>query len=500
MRVSNTNNYPLFIHPKNKLPDIPTRAKLEEPLPQEFKYGKERVTSNDIKLKNTPGAEEKDDKGKWINKLFEKLDNYLDIVSTVELGDNTKEEAKNILKQSVHIAEETTKWAIYNVKKCGIATKAIALAVPVGIVQSFLNNFDIGKPLLKLTVDFVHDLLLQIRNYKQYKTYHQEKDDWGKNKYEEERYGNKAAGILADLACNTETKIGWLRPILGLISKKAHKVLDPIISLPRFSWFRGRMANEINQRFLTHLLKYIVHKLLSVFGSKRSKEIVREIKEEGYLSFNYIKERNRKNIGIEHDKSISITKQFFKELKLTFTKSTPENEKIKSSTKVSKLLGSFLGLYGFFALIIGTPIKSVLEYFDKKNKYIESFCQSGIAFQHLTYILKFIIPEYCENKIKDYPKENIESEKLRHNKNKLFYIGLSSCLMNVASIFLKLFNIDDKKYLQIARDIYDGLADKGISYYFSRRRELLGREDRLFNPQLYNTDDSPKIISDKRLP
>ena len=144
---------------------------------------------------------------------------------------------------------------------------------------------------------------------------------------------------------------------------------------------------------------------------------------------------------------------------------------------------------------IGVPVRSALSYFDKQNKYLDSVCQSGVGFQHILYILKFVLKEQYENKNEAKHVTDPKIKRLISDRNKLFHLGMSAFLINILSIPLKLFNIENK-YLKIIHDIYDELADRGVSLYFSWRRTLIGKKHKLANPELYS-GDTAKIISDK---
>ena len=68
--------------------------------------------------------------------------------------------------------------------------------------------------------------------------------------------------------------------------------------------------------------------------------------------------------------------------------------------------------------------------------------------------------------------------------------------MNVLSTILKFFRFKDES-AKVFMGVFNEVADKGIPLYLSRRRELLGIKFRVDNPELFNEDHSPKIISDK---
>ncbi|GEM_PF-2432002 len=471
---------------------------IEKSPPPEFKYGNERVLENDLKLPHIPKVKDKDDKGKWVNKIFSELNIYRDTVLELQKKGYTKDEAKAMLDKSIKISEGSTQWALTNETNCTKSASAILLALPFGVLQSVLNHLDFIHPSFKIFNGFLHNFFIQIRNYFQYKTYSGIKDEKGKNNYEAEVYGNKPVGTLANLACFTEIKLGWLRAIAGLFGDRLFNAFEPLSNLPKLVWFRARLASDINQKFLSHFLDYVIHKPLSLLGIKKSKDIVSQINNEGFLKPNYLIKRTSQNLGLTKENTglRDIASKSFKDLKAIFSKSKPLEERIDSSKNIARAASPFLGLYASSALLLGTPVKSTLSYFGLNNNYLNSFCHSGISAQHIIYAFKFVIPEYYENKLLEYSDTDLEVNKLKNERNKLFPIGISSCIINLLSVGFKLFNIENK-YLKMARDFYDGIADKSISYYFSKRRKLLGRKHGLANPELYNLDGTQKIISDK---
>ena len=276
-------------------------------------------------------------------------------------------------------------------------------------------------------------------------------------------------------------------------------MIEPLISLPAFAWWRGRTGADFGHGFLGDFFLFLIHKPLSLLGIKSSQKIIKEIDERRFLSRRNISEKSREHIGIEANKSNeSISRKFFEHLRNVLNKKKSYRDRADASTKIAKFLSPFTGLYSFFALAIATPVKSILKYFDKENKFLDSFQQSGIGIQHLRYIFNFTIPEQFENKLMKEEENNPEFNKLKQNRSKLFAIGLSVCSGNVFSIGLKLFEGRfENKYSKAGIEIYDSLCEKGLSLYLSFRRHLKGEEDRLIFSEQYNLDGTPKIISDK---
>ncbi len=324
------------------------------------------------------------------------------------------------------------------------------------------------------------------------------KDDKGKNVYEAEQFNDKPLGAFAKSACFSESVLGWARPALLFFSEKAHKIIEPIISLPGLSWWRGRAGADFGHGFLSDLFSFLIHKPLSMLGVKNSQKVTKEIKDRGFLSKKNILEKSKEHIGIKaSENNESISSKLYENLNSVFNKKKSYKERIDSSTKIGKFLSPFVGLYSFFTLAIATLLQSVLKYFDKENRFLDSFHQSGIGIQHIRYIFHFVIPEQFENKnLKE--DDNPKSNKLKQNRNKLFVIGLGICLGNVFSIGFKLFkNNSENKYIKTGSEICDTLCEKGIPLYLSFRRHLKGEKDILDYSEQYNEDDTPKTISDE---
>ena len=108
------------------------------------------------------------------------------------------------------------------------------------------------------------------------------------------------------------------------------------------------------------------------------------------------------------------------------------------------------------------------------------------------------MPEQFENKVQEFDKNETDRIELKQEKTRLFYTGVGVCVSNVLSTILQLMNTENKNTaVTIGKEVIEQVAEKGINYYFSKRRKLLGKRFRLDNPELYNIDGTAKIISDK---
>ena len=477
-----------------------TRAGQEHNPPAEYKGWDKIPDLQDIAKDEKTRSQINDEKGKWIKELFNDITLYKDKIKEIMQLGYTKEEAKKILKLFVLAAERSTDWAINAAHKCGNAVNSILFACPFAFVKALINNFGLNvSGGLKRTISCFDGLFTGIRNYFQNMIYGGRfDDDRARNKYEAKVYGNKIGEKYGDRAFNTETKVNpWGLPLIGLLGGKIQDILKPFLISQNPQWFRVRMGSDINQKFSTDFIDFLIHKPLSLLGFKKSKKIVDEIKERRVLSSEYVGKRLIENIGLDPTKNKvkDIIPETFKLTGGMLNGKTELKVKKKFSEKISKCFGPFLGLYGFLGLYLGAPLKAAFKLFNKENRFANSFFQSGFASQHIAYIFKFVFPEQYENELME-PKTSQEVKKLKSDKNNLYYSGMVTFLSNVFAVGTKLLNIENK-YLRFARDIFDEITDKGVAYYFSKRRNLIGRKHKIDNSELYNADGSVKIISDK---
>ena len=474
--------------------------------PKEFKLGEERVTSNDFLPKAQYGKlavqilnhQEKEDKSKWINKLYNQEVSYLKLIQGIQALGSSKEESEQVVDEAIYHSERATNWSIANENYGGLAADSIFLATCLGVLDKALEETDFS-PALKTTLNILRNGLTATRGYFQYGYVYGGRNDDEKamNNYQGEVYGNKTSSIFADLAYIFETKISPIPLLLlGLASKRTQEALTPLLFLPNILWWRVRMPGEIRQDFVTDSFNYLFNKPLALLKVTESIRKIKEIKEKGYLNYPYIQKRLVELIGLDPAKH--KLKDAFPELaKLLKTLLTKDGtDSIDAARKIGKFLAPIFGFYGFFAVALGIPLKSALKWLDIESKFINSFAISGTASQQILYFFRIILPEYLQNKMQEHSVECEEVNKLKTQRNRLFYTGIATCSSSIISTLLKLVNIESKN-LKLGLKVMDEFLDKGISYYFSKRRELRGKDFRLFNQDLFNPDGTAKIISDK---
>ncbi len=504
LEVKNIKSYSLFNHPKKSIAKNNNQVKMEHPIPPEFKWGHKRVSENEI-INIIDSAYKNEDEYKWVNKICIDSETFKDYSAAFVNNGLTPTEAQSILDQSIHHSLRAANWAEENEKKSGQASMWMLCSLISGIGKILLNNFESLPDSFKSVLSFFQNSASALRGYFQFKLYGERPDeDRAENLYEAKEYGNHASAFFADEAYRFETKINpWILPILSFFSENIQKAIKSLLSLPNILWWRIRMPQEINQRFATNVLEYIFHKPLSLFGFKKSIEKVENIQNEGNLDKEYIKLRAKALIGLENSLNKSISGKLFEELKAVFkgkfNKKHDEDDKqyikrcdkkIASSIKVNKLIAPFLGLYGFFAIAVFTPIKSILDLFNIKNRFIDTINQTSCATQQIIYLFRLLLPEHLENIKHSKDKTNDEVNKLSQKRKNLFYMGTATCFMNIASVFLKLFGLEkiENKVFKTEIEVYNEVADKAIPYYLSKRRELLGTKFKLDNSELFNRD------------
>ena len=495
------DKYSLFDGLRRKQTRASAKQKMESAIPPEFRFGHHRIPLSLI----DPNKKKDDDEYNWINEIFENKDLYsyfLEFITTKHKFSN--KEAHSILSQSIYHTIRAADWADDNEVNSGDAARAMLSSMFFGVGKAVLSNFDSIYDYVKNIFGFLSNISSAFRGYKQFKIYGERIDeDRAENNYEGEKYRNKASSLFADLAYLFETKINPLvLPVLGFCSERIQDSLKPLLSLCNILWWRIRMPVEINQSFATDVLNFMIHKPLSLAGFERSTEILKTVDPDN-VSYDYINKRARALIGLDpnKDKSVSILKKLFIEFKSLFSEDI--EKQIKSSIKINKFISPFLGFYGFFAALIGMPLSSIFRFFNKENKFVEAFTQTSFASQQMIYLFRLMLPEYWENKklelkdikkLKENPSYKLDKNviELREARKKTFYTAATVCLMNFASIFLKFFNFENR-FLNTGVKIYNEIADKGIPYYLSKRRELLGKKFKLDNSELFTETWDPKI-------
>lgn len=479
--------------------------------PSEFKLGESRVTLNDVYsravfLAHQPPILDKEmkevidkDNGKWIGDLFSSKKTYEEMIKKVKSFGHTNEEAKELLDEAIYHSERAVDWSVANENYGGLSSDSIFLSACIGVLQTILSETEHSNETVNKVLSTAHNGLLGIRGYLQYGyVYGRNDDEKGVNNYQGEYYGNKTSSIFADLAYIFETKLNPIPLVLlGLFgSEKANETLIPLLYLPNPLWWRIRMPQEVRQDFVTDLFKFILNKPLALLKITESIRKVREIKEKGNLNYPYIQKRLVELIGLDPTKHRlkDVFPELAKLLKTLF--STDKNLAKDASHNIGKFLAPLLGLYGFTAFAFGIPIKSILKWLDIESKFINAFSMSGAASQQILYLFRMMMPEQFDNQMQKISQNNKGINALKAQKNKLFYSGVIICSASIISTLLKLINPENRLF-KFSEKLIDQIVDKGIPYYFSERRELRGRGFRLSNPELFNSDGTSKIISDK---
>ena len=511
MRVGPIGSYPVPSWNRS----VNKNGRLKSFRAPEFKYQAERVTFDEAKqvreIKNGQKLLQKKktkviDKGEWINQLFSEKCYYWQVVLDVKQIGYTKEEASSIVDESIYQSERATDWAINNEHYANIAANSVLVSAIASVANACLKNLDendeIVPPVFKKSLHIVENISAASRGYIQYEKIYggRNDDDRARNNYEREVYGNKAAGIFANLAYIFETNINPVALVaLGFTNEKTKETIQPILSLANPLWWRVRMLAEIDQKFGTDLFTYLINKPLALLRIESAVEKVKEIKDSGYFNYPYVSGRLIELIGLDpkEHKLKDIFPELAKLMKNLFSKD--HESAIESSEKLGKFLAPIFGFYGFVAYGLGVPVKSILSWLDKESKWVNLLAKSGGASQQILYLFRLFLPEQFENKSKDpnsFRKE--ESRVLQKERTRLFHTGVAVCTSNVLSTILQLMNTENSSTaVKTTKDVVEKVAEKGINYYFSKRRKLLGRRFRLDNPALYNIDGTAKIISDK---
>lgn len=474
--------------------------------PKEYKLGSDRITPDDFshkalygKLKVQTFADTGKDESKWINELYEGKISYGKLIQAIQSQGFTEEEAKEILDEAIYHSERSSDWALANEKYGGIAANSALVAACLGVLKTVVEGSESTPPFIKNVIGILHGGACASRGYFQYGYVYGRKidDEKAKNNYEGEFYGNTLSSTFADLAYIFESKINLIPlPLLGLTSEETQKTISSLLSLMNILWWRVRMLAEVRQDFSSDLFTYLIHKPLALIGINESINKVRKIKEKGHLTYPYVQKRLIELIGLDPIKH--KLKDIFPELArlLKDVLGSSKKDANHASHKVGKFLAPFFGFYGFVAFAIGAPLKSILKWLNLESKYINALASSSIASQQLLYLFRMILPEQLENRLTKNGEENHEIKELKSERDRLFYTGVTNCSLSIVSSILKLANIENK-YLKIGEGVLDELLDKGIQHYFSKRRELRGKKFRLDNPELFNSNGTPKIISSK---
>lgn len=523
MRVGPIGSYP--VSPWNRSL-VNRNQRLKSIKAPEFKYGSEIVDYQEVQeirrcengkwIKVSSHSKRKKtkklDKEQWLKSLYTEKASYGQFVASLQMMGHSPIDAKTILDESIHQSERATDWAISNEHYGSIAANSALVSLVLSIANTIVNNTSENNsslsfissisPTIKQTLSTVEMGAAALRGYIQYENIYGGRmdDDRAKNKYEAEVHGNKIAGIFSDLAYIFETNINPVALIaLNFTSDKTNESIRPLLSLCNSLWWRVRMLGEIDQKFGTDLFTYLINKPLALVNIKSGVDKVKEIKDSGYFTYEYIQERLIELIGLDPNehKLSNVFPEVGRLLKSLF--SEDKDLAKKSSENLGKFLAPIFGFYGFAAYGVGVPVKSILHLFEKESKWVNLLSKSGVASQQLLYLFRIFLPEQFENISDDTANLNNEEKlTLQKERTRLFHKGLTVCTSNILATLLQLIDTEESSAaVKIGKKVVEEVADKGINYFFSARRKLLGKKHRLDNPELYNIDGTAKIILDK---
>lgn len=499
--IDNARNifYRSLFDTKIKLSPKLTKEDLEKPLPEGVKIQNELVLASDL-FKNPTEEQKKIFNEFWINDL--KVDRTNEKINTyrLKLEENgcSKEEASEIVRYSNSNIDRIKDWAEVNEHYGNIGSAASTGTIALGVVKYLLDNESTPK-ILRTAVDLAYGVSRGTRSYTQYTVYNLEDDDAGLNRFQAKYYGNKVDGTLANASTFTETKINsWAYALVELFPERYSAPLKKLLSLPTSTWWRGRMLSNVNQRFSTDLLKWLIHIIPATFGRKKSIETVNMIKKDGNISPSYVREKHYRNAGLADKKDQNIFKffsQLFKLTKNTILHKDIETRK-NSSKKLAVTTATALGAYGIVAGFIGNGIGSVLKLCGYENKFFDLASSSSITSQQFIYFPKIVMPFFNETKelelalsnkeiLSRYTSEQVnELKSLVKQRKTLYGIGISALILNTLNTSLKLKSFENP-YLQKGAAILDDVSSSLINKFFSQRRYLFGHQFKLKNPEFY---------------
>lgn len=479
-----------------------TREDKEHLSPPGRKGFEHSVTAEDIFI-NPTEEDKKIFHNKWVNEIYAGKKSQDELIAYLLKREFTEEQAQEIINNSLDNVDRQKDWSEYNETNGKTASQLMNGAIALGIASKLLDSESVPKT-LRTVVNFTHGAALGARSKYQGSIYNSRDDDASKNRFEAEMYGGEAVGKMANGAMIVETKVRfWAQPLVELLPEPLKSIGKAILPLFSSAWWRGRMASAINHEFLTDLLRFMLHKLLSLLGRKKSIKVVEGIKERKNLDLPYVMERHYKNAGLTDKKDQKLSKlisQIFKLLKNSF--SSDIGIKKDSTKKLSETIAPTFGIYGLFAVTVGALSKVILKILNKEeNRIIDYLSSSGVLSQQAIYLFKLVNPLQIEveelrntlsnpETLRNYSKKEIEQRKdLFNKKRKLSYMGYGCFIVNALNTFLKLKNFENP-YLKTAVNILDEIASNLIPKFFSHRRYLKGYEFRIENPEYYEENNA----------
>lgn len=410
----------------------------------------------------------------------------------------TKEQAESIIEYSYRNVDRAKESAIANNHFGRIASYAASGSILFGVIKH-LFDFE-SHPVVKTVIGFAQGVAKSIRSFIMYgKIYNREDDDASLNRYLAEKYGNKISGHMAKAAVTTETAINtWAYPLVELLPENLGEAAKKIISNVNPLYWRSRQPADVNQQFFTDFLSYVTHIVPSLFGVKKSVEVINGVAEREHIKPSYFFKRHYENAGLTDKKDQSVSKligQVFKLIKGSFSSDIVKQK--ESYTKLGKTIAPTLGMYGFFAVGIGAVVGSVLKLFRIESKFFDFVSSSGATSQQIIYLPKIVLPIF--NRVKEveaelsqpdaankYGKEKVQKLKdLSNRLRNLSYMGVTTLLANVLNTGLKLKHFENP-ILKSAVDVIDEVAGGLINNFFSHRRHVIGHGFKVENPEFYD--------------
>ncbi|MBI2996121.1 MAG: hypothetical protein HYY52_05380 [Candidatus Melainabacteria bacterium] len=397
-----------------------------------------------------------------------------------------KDEAKWEIAGAQDRFQEACDWAERNKTYGESGANAALIATITGIFLSVLNNLDSVPSFVKTGINILHNFALGKRGHDLYTIYKQPDDDLGVKLYQKEHYGNHVTGDLADLSCKIETKVKpFVLPFLSFLDSDKQESLIQLLTLPTTLFWRGQYVGYLDQRFLTHLMKYVANCPFALFGNEASKKVLEEINKDDLLTVNFMKERLKSLLELKRGETVSKKLTYL--VKGLFSKDITRVE--ESAGILNEALAPLLGLPGFAVSLIGVPLKAISTFLfsedtisDSVRRKIDSLASIGVATQQLLYSLRFSIKEHIEGerileklKLPNNYTEEQKQELLRiaNERCKLSMIGLFVNNLNIIMPFVRLFD-DSNPFMKTTKSILYEISNGLSLYFFPKRRQLRG--------------------------
>lgn len=473
-----------------------TRADGEGFYPKESRGWEQGITAKDL-FDNPTEEDEKIFHENWVSEIDPHVENSDKFIKHLIKRGFTEEKAQLIITFAYDNVERQKSWAGRNETHGKVASNCVNGVIALGIAERLIDSDSVPK-IIRTSVSVLYGLLRGKREYEQNTMYRASDDDAAMNIYQANVYGNKIAGGVGNFATFVGKYINsWAHSAIGFLPENIKLATRHVlISIVPF-WFRVRQPAEINQSFFTDLINLLIHKIPSLFGIKKSIEVIKDIEKRGTVSSSYFLERHYKNAGITEEKDKTILKLITKTFKLAKGCFSGDIKTQKdSSAKLGKTIAPTLGLYGSVAMGISIFLGPLFRILGIENRLFNFFASTPVTSQQFIYFPKLIMPfltkaKELENCLSDektrekYTEGQIKELKdLSCKFRNLFYLGCITSLSNLLNTALKLKNFENP-ILRKGVDIIDEIATDLINKFFSQRRHVLGLGFRLTNTEFY---------------